>query len=64
MTLKIYDMSGQLVRTLVSGSMDAGHHSIQWDATNDAGVKVASGMYLYRITAGSFIQTKKMILMK
>lgn len=63
-TLHIYDISGQLVRTLVSGSMDAGYYNIQWDATNDTGAKVASGIYISRISAGSFVQTRKMILMK
>ncbi|MCB0313522.1 MAG: T9SS type A sorting domain-containing protein, partial [Calditrichaeota bacterium] len=63
-TLRIYNVTGQLVKTLASGSMDAGYYSFRWDGTNDGGVKVASGMYIYRITAGSFIQTKKMILMK
>ena len=63
-TLRIYNVTGQLVKTLASGSMDAGYYSFRWDGTNDGGVKVASGMYIYRIAAGSFIQTKKMILMK
>ncbi|MEZ4745295.1 MAG: FlgD immunoglobulin-like domain containing protein [Calditrichia bacterium] len=63
-TLKIFNLSGQLVRTLVSSEFAAGQHQIVWNGRNDLGEKVASGMYLYRITAGSFVQTKKMMLMK
>ena len=63
-TLRVYNMSGQLVRTLVSGSLDAGQQSIQWDGNDSNNNKVASGMYLYQITAGSFMQSRKMILMK
>ncbi|MCB0270993.1 MAG: T9SS type A sorting domain-containing protein, partial [Calditrichaeota bacterium] len=63
-TLKIFNLSGQLVRTLVSSDFAAGQHQIVWNGRNDLGEKVASGMYLYRITAGSFVQTKKMMLMK
>ena len=63
-SLRIYDVAGQLIKTLISGNMDAGYYNIQWDGSNQYGSKVASGIYLYRITAGSFVQTKKMILMK
>ncbi|MCB0266181.1 MAG: T9SS type A sorting domain-containing protein, partial [Calditrichaeota bacterium] len=62
--LVIYNTLGQQVRTLVSGSQNAGSYTVQWDGRNDTGQKVASGMYLYRITAGSFVQTRKMMLMK
>ena len=63
-TLEIYNMLGQKVRTLISGSMEAGYHQIQWDGANDVGQKVASGIYLYRIQAGEFRLIKRMILMK
>ncbi len=62
--LVIYNTLGQQVRTLVSGSQNTGSYTVQWDGRSDLGEKVASGMYLYRITAGSFVQTKKMMLMK
>ena len=58
--LDIYNMTGQKVRTLVSGGMEAGLHSVQWDGTNEFGEKVTSGMYIYRIVAGDFVQTRKM----
>ncbi|MCB9088176.1 MAG: S8 family serine peptidase [Calditrichae bacterium] len=62
--LDIYNMTGQKVRTLVSGGMEAGQHSVQWDGTNEFGEKVTSGMYIYRIVAGDFVQTRKMVLLK
>jgi Periplasmic copper-binding protein (NosD)/FlgD Ig-like domain len=63
-TLAIYNIYGQLVRQLVSGQVNAGRHSVIWDATNDHGQKVASGMYLYVIKAGAFTAQKKLVLMK
>jgi uncharacterized protein (TIGR02145 family) len=63
-TLKIYNSTGQLVRTLVNGNMNKGYHTFEWNATNDNGNNLASGIYLYRLQAGSFVQTNKMTLMK
>ncbi len=63
-TLNIYNILGQKVRTLVNKTMEPGYYKVVWDGTNDYGVKVASGIYLYRIKAGDFVQTRKMILMK
>lgn len=62
--LKIYNMMGQEVRTLVSEKQSAGFHSIQWDGTNNSGNLVATGLYLYRIEAGDFMKIKKMMLIK
>lgn len=62
--LKIYDVSGRLVKTLITENRNAGAYSISWDATNDAGIRVASGMYFYRLQAGSLVQTRKMVLMQ
>ncbi|MCG8373760.1 MAG: T9SS type A sorting domain-containing protein, partial [Balneolales bacterium] len=59
-TLKVFNMLGQQVATLVNNEkMHAGRHSVQFDARN-----LASGVYIYRIHAGSFVQTKRMILIK
>jgi hypothetical protein len=62
--LAIYDASGRIVRTLVSESKVADSYSLIWDGTNDSGVQVSAGMYLYKINAGSFTETKKMLLVK
>lgn len=63
-TLKIYNMLGQEIKTLVSGEKAAGYYNIQWNGDNNYGSPVASGAYIYRITAGSNVVNKKMILMK
>jgi len=52
------------VKTLVSKNMDAGYYSVKWNATDDNGSKVASGIYFYRITAGNFNAVKKLMLLK
>ena len=56
--LAIYNVNGQLVQTF-TGNAEAGFQSVTWDASN-----VASGMYLYKLTAGSFTSTRKMLLVK
>jgi len=58
-TLKIYDLLGREVATLVSEVLDGGKYIRQWNSKN-----VASGVYFYRIQAGDFVQTKKLLLMK
>jgi hypothetical protein len=63
-TLAIYDVSGRLVRVLMSGAQDTGTHSITWDGRNDAGATVGSGVYFYRLDAGKFTATKKMVMLK
>jgi hypothetical protein len=60
----IYDMMGRQVSTLVSSQQAAGYKSIQWNATNDFGKPISAGVYLYKIQAGEFVQTKKMVLLK
>ena len=60
----IYDMLGRQVRTLLNQTQDAGFKSVIWDATNDYGKPVSAGVYLYKIQAGEFVQTKKMVLLK
>jgi flagellar hook assembly protein FlgD len=62
--LKIYNVLGQLVKTLVNEKQTAGFKTANWDGTNQYGVKVASGIYIYRIEANDFVQSRKMILMK
>ena len=62
--ITVYDMIGRQVSTLVSSQQSAGYKSVQWNATNNAGQQVSAGLYLYTVQAGSFRQTKKMILLK
>lgn len=62
--LAIYNLNGQLIRLLHSGSLSAGRHSLVWDATNSEGARVASGIYLYRLEAGEFVATKRLLFMK
>jgi hypothetical protein len=62
--ISIYDMLGQEVRTLYTGEVQRGTYSVQWDGLNSSGSKMSSGSYIYRMVAGDFVQSKKMILMK
>jgi hypothetical protein len=62
--IKIYDMLGQEVRTLFDEQVMRGTYAVQWDGMNDAGLKMSSGTYIYRMKAGEFVQSKKMILLK
>jgi hypothetical protein len=62
--ITIYDMMGRIVSNLVSSQQTAGYKSTQWNATNNAGSPVSAGVYLYKIQAGEFRQTKKMVLLK
>ncbi|MCB0284239.1 MAG: T9SS type A sorting domain-containing protein [Calditrichae bacterium] len=64
-TISVYDISGRLVKTLLdNAAYNAGQHVVSWDATNQDGLKVSSGMYFYRFNAGSFNQLGRMILLK
>jgi hypothetical protein len=63
-TLEIYNVTGQKVRTLAQGQHEPGRYRIQWNATNDYGNPLSSGMYIYRIRAGDFVSVKKLVLMK
>ena len=57
-------MNGNTVKTLVNESKNAGFNSVQWNATNNKGQPVSAGVYFYKIQAGNFVDTKKMILLK
>lgn len=63
-TLSIYDVTGRLVKTLVTSTLEAGTHSVRWNGTDESGQSVASGLYLYRLEAGAFTQTRSMLLLK
>ena len=57
--VSIYDMMGRKIKTLINSFQKSGDNSVQWDATNNLGNKVPSGVYLYSIKVGDFNQTKK-----
>ncbi len=63
-SLKIYDVLGREVKTLVNGVVPAGKHTISWDGTNNAGNKVSSGVYIYSLEVGNHKLHKRMTLMK
>ncbi len=62
--ITIYNIMGQRVRTLIDNTKAPGRYTIQWNATNDAGLRVSSGVYFYKMIAGDFVRTNKMLLMK
>jgi hypothetical protein len=62
--LRIYDVGGRLVRVLVDANLGAGRYELTWNGTDLNGNKVASGVYFYRLTAPSFVETKKLILLR
>lgn len=63
-SLKIFDVSGRLTRTLVNGTLDAGRHEIIWDGKDESGKKLASGAYFCRMTAGTFAESQKLVLIR
>jgi hypothetical protein len=63
-TLEIFNTLGQKVKTLVDGIRNAGYYQETWNGTNDNSINVATGVYIYRLSAGNFVVSKKMILLK
>ena len=63
-SIDIYNLMGGHIKSLVSMNQNPGYKTIEWNATNDYGQPVSAGMYIYTIQAGSFMETKKMILLK
>ena len=64
MRLEIYNVVGQVVRTLIGEQQSAGRYEYKLDATNNNGQSLSSGIYFYRLQAGDFQEVKKMLLMK
>ncbi|MCM2271060.1 MAG: T9SS type A sorting domain-containing protein, partial [candidate division Zixibacteria bacterium] len=62
--LNIYNIQGRLVRTLVDREQGAGEYAVDWDGTDAAGNRVASGIYLYRLERGDRVESRKMVLLK
>ena len=63
-SLRIYDASGRLIRTLAGGIYEAGLHEIVWNGTGDDGRRVSSGVYFCRFESSSFSQTQKLVLLR
>jgi len=71
-SLSIYNLNGQLVRQLVNGEYKSGRYEVVWDGRSDAGISVATGLYVYVLRAGDpstgsgqgFVAKRKLILMK
>lgn len=62
--LKIYNVLGQEVRALISGRVQAGQRAVVWNGKNDSGSEVGSGVYVYRLRAGTKVMSRKMLLLK
>ena len=62
--LEVYDIIGRLVSVLFDEELPAGRHKVTWDARDEVGRSVASGVYVYRLVAGDFAETRTMILLK
>jgi hypothetical protein len=64
-SLKVYNVAGQLVRTMQDGVMEAGSHELMWDGNNNLGGSVASGVYFYKLCAGDdYENIRKMVLIR
>ena len=64
MTLTVHNVAGQEVTRLVDQVLDAGSYHVTWDGTDSQGVKVGSGVYVFRMVAGSFAESKRVTLLK
>jgi flagellar hook assembly protein FlgD len=62
--MAVYDATGRRVRTLLDEDQPAGARDVTWNGQDDRGNPVASGVYFYKMTAGKFSQTRRMVLLK
>ncbi len=63
-SLKIYNTLGQLVKTLIDEVQGPGNYRVEWDGSDNRGRKAASGVYFYRLVAGSYCDMKKLVFLK
>jgi hypothetical protein len=63
-SLRVFDVSGRLVRDLLEAKMPRGQHAVAWNGADESGRRVASGIYIYRFTAGDFAAARRMVLLK
>ncbi|MCK4256970.1 T9SS type A sorting domain-containing protein [candidate division WOR-3 bacterium] len=62
--LKVYNIYGQLIKTLMNELQKTGYYTVEWDGRDNAGKEVSNGIYLYRLEAGSYTATRKVVMMK
>jgi hypothetical protein len=62
--LEIFNMAGQRVRVLINQELQSGYYRPRWDGADDAGRAVASGVYVYRLQAGRFEQSRRLLMLK
>ncbi len=62
--ISIYNLLGRRLKTIAEGMKDGGDHSVIWDGTDENGIPAATGVYMYRLKAGDYIETRKMLLLK
>jgi flagellar hook assembly protein FlgD len=63
-SLRVYNVAGQLVKTLVDEEKTPGEHQVIWDGKNQQGDDVASGVYFYRLSISDFSDSRRMVLLK
>ncbi|HTY07792.1 MAG TPA: FlgD immunoglobulin-like domain containing protein, partial [Candidatus Edwardsbacteria bacterium] len=63
-SIEVYNVAGQRVQALVDGDLAAGPHTITWNGRNEAGRRAAAGLYLYRMRAGGFSATRRLLVVK
>ncbi|MCP4549332.1 MAG: T9SS type A sorting domain-containing protein, partial [bacterium] len=63
-SISVYNTLGRRVALLIDRTQSAGPHRVEWDASDDSGVRVASGVYFYRVIAGDIVESRKMVLLK
>jgi flagellar hook assembly protein FlgD len=63
-TLLVYDVTGRRVVTLADGRLPAGSHQVVWDGRGSEGRPVSAGVYLYRLEAGSYAETRRMAVVR
>ncbi|MCG8604786.1 T9SS type A sorting domain-containing protein, partial [bacterium] len=63
-TLRVVNLRGQVISTLLDETLRAGEHLVEWDSTDDRKIPVASGVYLYQLKVKDYIQTRKLVVVK
>ncbi|MBI4727530.1 T9SS type A sorting domain-containing protein [candidate division TA06 bacterium] len=62
--MPIYNIAGQLVKTVDQGNKAAGYHQVQWNCRDEKGDKVSAGVYIYRLEAGEYAATQKLVVIR